>query len=299
MSRGPCAKRLQETTNNRSTREETRETQDESDPPKARVHGRHLGRHHDWSRPGPRPAGLPVQGDHHHRARGRGRPDRRGRASVGESMGRTLGQQIVVENVGGAGGTIGMARVAKSAPDGYTLAVWHIAQATAPTLYDNLRYNVIDDFNSIGRITDVPMTIVGKSGLEAKNIARAAGLGEAEAGRRHLRPRRCRLGLIPVRAHVHEQRRHADDRGVVPRHRPRHDRSARRPVRHDVRPDHGHDQPDQARQDQGLCRHHAGAPRGASGLADARRGRVSRVSRLRPGTRCGRPRACPPRSPRS
>ena len=90
---------------------------------------------------------------------------------VGESMGRTLGQQIVVENVGGAGGTIGMARAAKSAPDGYTLAVWHIAQATAPTLYDNLRYNVIDDFDSIGRITDVPMTIVGKAGLEAKNIA--------------------------------------------------------------------------------------------------------------------------------
>ena len=48
---------------------------------------------------------------------------------MGESMGRTLGQQIVVENVGGAGGTIGMARVAKAAPDGYTLAVWHIAQA--------------------------------------------------------------------------------------------------------------------------------------------------------------------------
>ena len=85
-------------------------------------------------------------------------------------MGRTLGQQIVVENVGGAGGTIGMARVAKAAPDGYTLAVWHIAQATAPALYDNLRYNVINDFDSIGRITDVPMTIVGKSTLEAKDI---------------------------------------------------------------------------------------------------------------------------------
>ena len=90
---------------------------------------------------------------------------------VGESMGRTLGQQIVVENVGGAGGTIGMARVAKATPDGYTLAVWHIAQATAPALYDNLRYHVIDDFDSIGRITDVPMTIVGKATLEAKSIA--------------------------------------------------------------------------------------------------------------------------------
>ncbi|MET0194490.1 MAG: tripartite tricarboxylate transporter substrate-binding protein [Hyphomicrobiaceae bacterium] len=89
---------------------------------------------------------------------------------VGESMSRTLGQQIIVENVGGAGGTIGVGRVAKAAADGYTLVVWHIGQATAPALYDNLKYNVLEDFDGIGRITDVPMTIVGKAALEAKNI---------------------------------------------------------------------------------------------------------------------------------
>lgn len=87
---------------------------------------------------------------------------------IAESMGRTLGQRIVVENVGGAGGTIGMTRVANSPADGYMVTVWHIAQATAPTLYDNLRYNVINDFDSIGRIADVPMTVVGKAGLEPK-----------------------------------------------------------------------------------------------------------------------------------
>jgi tripartite-type tricarboxylate transporter receptor subunit TctC len=64
-----------------------------------------------------------------------------------------------------------MARVAKAAADGYTVSVWHIAQATAPTLYDNLRYNVINDFDSIGRIADVPMTIVGKANLEPKNAS--------------------------------------------------------------------------------------------------------------------------------
>jgi tripartite-type tricarboxylate transporter receptor subunit TctC len=89
---------------------------------------------------------------------------------IAEAMGHTLGQQIVVENAGGAGGTIGMGRLARSAPDGYTLGVWHIAQATAPSLYGNLRYNVIDDFDSIGRIADVPMTVVGKAALDAKNI---------------------------------------------------------------------------------------------------------------------------------
>lgn len=87
---------------------------------------------------------------------------------IAESMGQTLGQRVIVENVGGAGGTIGMTRVANSPADGYTVTVWHIAQATAPSLYDNLRYNVIDDFDSIGRIADVPMTVVGKAGLEPK-----------------------------------------------------------------------------------------------------------------------------------
>src|SRR5262245_56614827 len=89
---------------------------------------------------------------------------------IAEPMSRTLGQQIVVENVGGAGGTIGVGRVAKAQGDGYTLLVWHIGQATAPALYDNLRYDVFGDFEPIGRITDVPMTIVGKKDLGAKDI---------------------------------------------------------------------------------------------------------------------------------
>jgi len=90
---------------------------------------------------------------------------------VAESMSATLGQQVVVENVGGAGGTIGMARVAKAPADGYTVIVWHIAQATAPALYDNLRYSVIDDFDSIGRIADVPMTLVSRSDLIMKDAS--------------------------------------------------------------------------------------------------------------------------------
>jgi len=89
---------------------------------------------------------------------------------IGESMSRTLGQTILVENVGGAGGTLGMARVSKSAPDGYTLAVWHIAQATAPALYDTIKYDVVGDFDSIGRITDVPMTLVSKLDLPPKSV---------------------------------------------------------------------------------------------------------------------------------
>ena len=89
---------------------------------------------------------------------------------IGEAMGRTLGQTILVENVGGAGGTLGMARVSKSAADGYTLAIWHIAHATAPALYDNLKYDVVSDFDHLGRITDVPMTMVSRSTLPANDV---------------------------------------------------------------------------------------------------------------------------------
>jgi tripartite-type tricarboxylate transporter receptor subunit TctC len=89
---------------------------------------------------------------------------------LAESMTRTLGQSVIVENAGGAGGTIGMAKVAKAKPDGYTIAVWHIAHATAPALYPGLAYKVVDDFDHIGRITDVPMTLVSKAALPARNV---------------------------------------------------------------------------------------------------------------------------------
>lgn len=89
---------------------------------------------------------------------------------IAESMSRTLGQTVIIENVGGAGGTIGMARVASATPDGYTIAVWHIAQATAPALYERLRYHVVNDFDHLGRITDVPMTLVSKAALPTKNV---------------------------------------------------------------------------------------------------------------------------------
>jgi tripartite-type tricarboxylate transporter receptor subunit TctC len=89
---------------------------------------------------------------------------------IAESMSRTLGQTVLIENLGGAGGTIAMARVAKAAPDGYTAAVWHIAQATAPALYENLKYDAVNDFDGIGRITDVPMTLVSKATLPTKDV---------------------------------------------------------------------------------------------------------------------------------
>jgi tripartite-type tricarboxylate transporter receptor subunit TctC len=102
---------------------------------------------------------------------------------IAESMNRTLGQTVIVENAGGAGGTIGMARVAKAPADGYTIAIWHIAQATAPALYENLRYDVVNDFDHIGRITDVPMTLVAKTGVEAKTVKELVDWIRAQNGK--------------------------------------------------------------------------------------------------------------------
>ena len=95
---------------------------------------------------------------------------------VAEAMTRELGQQVIVENVGGAGGTLGAARVAKAEPDGYTLLMYHIGQATSASLYRKLPYDPLNDFAPIGRVTDVPMTVIGRSTLEPGSATDLIGL---------------------------------------------------------------------------------------------------------------------------
>ena len=80
-------------------------------------------------------------------------------------------QTVIIENVGGAGGTPGAAKVAKASPDGYTLLLHHIGMATSPALYRNLPYKTLDDFEYLGMVNEVPMTLIGKPGLPANNFA--------------------------------------------------------------------------------------------------------------------------------
>lgn len=84
---------------------------------------------------------------------------------VAESMSRELGQQIIVENVGGAGGTLGAGRVAAAEADGYTVLLHHIGMATSDTLYRKLAYKTLEDFDYVGLVTEVPMVIVGRKDL--------------------------------------------------------------------------------------------------------------------------------------
>ena len=85
-------------------------------------------------------------------------------------MTKSLKQQVIVENVGGAGGTIAANRVAKGTPDGYAILIHHIGMSTAPALYRKLPYNPITDFEPIGLINEVPMTMVAKKDFPAKDL---------------------------------------------------------------------------------------------------------------------------------
>jgi tripartite-type tricarboxylate transporter receptor subunit TctC len=90
--------------------------------------------------------------------------------SLGQAMTKSLGQSVVVENVGGAGGTVGATRVKNAAPDGYTVLLHHIGMSTAPALYRKLAYNPQTDFEFIGLIVDVPMTMIARSDFPAKDF---------------------------------------------------------------------------------------------------------------------------------
>jgi len=83
---------------------------------------------------------------------------------IAESLRKPLGQTVVVENVGGAGGTLGTARVLRAPADGYTLLVHHIGLATAPALYKTLAYKN-DDLEFLGLINEAPSTLIGKQTL--------------------------------------------------------------------------------------------------------------------------------------
>jgi len=106
---------------------------------------------------------------------------------LAEALRKPLGgATIVIENVGGAGGTLGAAKVARAAPDGYTLLLHHIGMSTAPALYRNMQYKVLEDFEYLGMINEVPMTLIGKPTLPANNYAELAKWIDANKGKINL-----------------------------------------------------------------------------------------------------------------
>jgi tripartite-type tricarboxylate transporter receptor subunit TctC len=106
---------------------------------------------------------------------------------LAEVLRKGLGNQsVIIENVGGAGGTLGAAKVAKAAPDGYTILLHHIGMATSPALYRNLPFKTLDDFEYLGMVNEVPMTLIGRSTLPANNMAELRAWINANKGKVNL-----------------------------------------------------------------------------------------------------------------
>ena len=105
---------------------------------------------------------------------------------LGDVLRKQLNQTVIIENVGGAGGTLGAAKVAKASPDGYTVLLHHIGMATAPALYRKLPYDTLGDFEYLGLINEVPMTLVGRSTLPATNFAELRKWIDANKGKINL-----------------------------------------------------------------------------------------------------------------
>jgi tripartite-type tricarboxylate transporter receptor subunit TctC len=106
---------------------------------------------------------------------------------LAEAMRKTLGTTVVVDNTaGGPGASIGANKVARAPADGYTLLLHHISMGVAPSLVRNLPYKVETDFEYLGMVNDVPMTLLGRSTLPANNYKELVAWANANKGKINL-----------------------------------------------------------------------------------------------------------------
>ncbi|TYB51811.1 extracellular solute-binding protein [Nonomuraea sp. PA05] len=102
---------------------------------------------------------------------------------IAEPMAAKLGGKIVVQNVEGAGGTVGAGEVARADPDGYTVLMHHIGMSTAPALYADLGYKPLEDFLTVGLVTEVPMTVVARKDFQPKTLQELVTYVKANAAK--------------------------------------------------------------------------------------------------------------------
>ena len=101
---------------------------------------------------------------------------------IAEAMTRDLGQQVIVENAGGAGGTIGTAKVVRAPADGYTVLLHNMGIATAPALYPKLSFDATKDLTPISLAGDVPMILVGNKDFAPATVAEVIKQMKAKPG---------------------------------------------------------------------------------------------------------------------
>jgi len=106
---------------------------------------------------------------------------------LAEAMRKPLGgQTVIIENIGGAGGTLGATKVAKASNDGYTLLLHHIGMSTSPALYRKMAYDTLGDFEYLGMVNEVPMTLIGKPTLPANTYPELLTWLDANKGKVNL-----------------------------------------------------------------------------------------------------------------
>ena len=116
-----------------------------------------------------------------------GGPTDRVARDLAEAMRKPLGGiTVLVDNAAGAGGSIGANKVAKASPDGHTLLLHHIGMATMPTLVRNIPFKVESDFEYLGMINDVPMTLITKPAIPANNYKELTAWIAANKGKINL-----------------------------------------------------------------------------------------------------------------
>ncbi|BAT59348.1 tripartite tricarboxylate transporter family receptor [Variibacter gotjawalensis] len=103
---------------------------------------------------------------------------------VAEHMSRTLGQQLVIENASGAGGTTGTTKAKRATPDGYTIMTGQMGtHAAAVGLYANLQYDPRTDFEPLGQLAGTPILVLGRKELPAKDLKEFVAYVKANAGK--------------------------------------------------------------------------------------------------------------------
>ena len=105
---------------------------------------------------------------------------------LAEAMARDMGQPVVVENVTGAGGTLGAQRVATARPDGHVVLLHHIGMGVIPTMYRRLAYDPVGGFEPVGLVTEVQMTLVGRRDLGANTLTELVALMRSQGDRFNL-----------------------------------------------------------------------------------------------------------------
>ena len=212
---------------------------------------------------------------------------------MAQRMGELLGQTVIVENIGGAGGMTGSKRVADARPDGYTMLLGTVGtHAQGQTLYKKPLYNAVTDFTPVALIAEVPIVLIARQGFAGQQPQGVRRLLQGQRGQNAIRLRRRRVGDASRLRRAQYRDGHQHHPCAVQRHRPRHAGPDRRPHRLPLRNHHHREGADRRRQRQGFGDHDHGA---LAGRCRTCRPRASKASTCRP--TLGTPSTCP-RAPR-